>query len=180
MTPQNTPHEQDPDQEPQDPEQAPTPAQEVPEHVATDQEPQEDTTPAPAGQDQEDQQPDAEEEQEAGKNSKANREAAKYRTQLRETEAKLESVTTQRDQVQAALVETQVTGMTPKLFWQMSDGPSEFFTDDGALDTQKIRDRMQEIRKDFGLKNSIDHSLGRETPPEGRRNSLANAFTPNH
>lgn len=110
---------------------------------------------------------------------KANREAARYRTQLREAEERYSSLQSQHTDLIRQFVETQLpSALPPKLFWKMYE-PEEFLTTEGNVDTNEVARHSQEIMREFGLVN-YEPVLGAGKFPSqsNPEQSLAAAFRP--
>lgn len=91
---------------------------------------------------------------------KGNREAAKYRTQLREVEAERdalnEQLTATRKQVINTAIERTNAGVKPELVWELGTDPADLLNKDGSVDTEKVRTTVGSISKRFGLTGSPD------------------------
>jgi len=111
---------------------------------------------------------------------KLHREAAKYRTQLRETETALETMTRQRNALASMVVEQNLPAhVSPKVFWKLADDVTEYIADDGTLDLDKVKTAAETIADDLGL------STGPMIPGQEKRpgkvntgNRLQQAFEP--
>lgn len=83
---------------------------------------------------------------------KPDREAAKYRTRLRETEAERDTLATQRDTLARTIVESHLPGhVSPKLFWQLHQGTDGLIGQDGTVDVDAIAHAAQEMASEYGL-----------------------------
>lgn len=125
-----------------------------------------------------DQAQEAAEPQEA--DTSGNKEAAKYRTRLRDAEAERDTLTAQLDAARRHIV-TQAADLgnaAPLLFEGTDVG--EFFTDDGTLDAEKVAAAAREVRETYGLPRAPkpDPNQGRTVPVAAP--SFAEAFRPKH
>lgn len=83
---------------------------------------------------------------------KPDREAARYRTRLREAEAERDAVAAQRDTLARTIVESHLPGhVSPRLFWQLHQGTSGLIADDGTVDVDAIQHAAQEMADEYGL-----------------------------
>lgn len=83
---------------------------------------------------------------------KVHREAAKYRTQLRETEATLETITGQRNQLAQQVIEHQIGNLKPNVFWKLAGDVTDYINNDGTVNTSKVTKTAETISDDLGLK----------------------------
>ncbi|MUN55324.1 hypothetical protein GMA10_08905 [Kocuria koreensis] len=115
-----------------------------------------------------------------GQASKLRAEATKYRRQLRETQAQLETITNQRETLLRSSVEAQLPEHLPgKLFWKLSDDPKQFMTEDGDVDSEKVAQTATDIVQEFDLKprGPVVTAQGQHKQVK-MQNSLADAFKP--
>ncbi|WP_129359762.1 hypothetical protein [Rothia uropygioeca] len=115
-----------------------------------------------------------------GQASKLRAEATKYRRQLRETQAQLETITNQRETLLRSSVEAQLPEHLPgKLFWKLSDDPQQFMTEDGDVDSEKVAQTANDIVQEFDLKprGPVVAAQGQHRKVK-MQNSLADAFKP--
>lgn len=82
---------------------------------------------------------------------KVHREAAKYRTQLRETEAELETMTGQRNQLAQQVIENNLGNLKPNVFWKLAGEVTDYIKDDGTLDLEKVKTTAERIADDLGI-----------------------------
>lgn len=87
----------------------------------------------------------------------ANHEAAKYRRQLRDTEAERDALARQVDGLHQQIVETALAARLakPEGFWLSGAKPSEFFDQEGKLDLDALHARADEIAAQFGLQKPL-------------------------
>ena len=110
---------------------------------------------------------------------KLHREAAKYRTQLRETEAALETMTGQRNQLAAQVIENNLGNLKPAVFWKLAGDVTDYIKDDGTLDLEKVKTTAERIADDLGI-NTGPTIPGQEKRPGkiNAGNKLHQAFEP--
>lgn len=88
---------------------------------------------------------------------KAKREAAKYRRQLRETEATVETLTAELSETRRQVAEQLVAGLTdrfaPNALWQVGVEVSDLLDDAGRVDPVKVQESVSEVREKLGLKD---------------------------
>lgn len=114
------------------------------------------------------------------KGNKAHRDAAKYRTQLREAETRLETITAHRDQLARQTVEHLLPADMPaQAFWKLTEGTEGLMTEEGLIDPEKVAETATQLRKDLKLPN------GPVIPGQEKRagtlrvaNQLQQAFAP--
>lgn len=80
--------------------------------------------------------------------NKAGREAAKYRRQLRDTEAERDGLQAQLKAAQAQIVNSQLSEQELSLMALTGHDPSVFFTDDGALNEEALAETKAQWRKE--------------------------------
>ena len=126
-----------------------------------------------------------EDTQDAPEDGKAGREAAKYRRQLRDTEAERDSLREQVQALQRAAVEQVAARQIakPAALWTAGVELADVLGDDGAPDPAKIKAACAEASARLGLQRP----LGNYVPNEGRnphtgkaRPGFADAFGPGH
>ena len=110
---------------------------------------------------------------------KLHREAAKYRTQLRETEAALETMTGQRNQLAAQVIENNLGNLKPNVFWKLAGDVTDYIKDDGTVNLEKVKTTAERIADDLGI-NTGPIISGQEKRPSkiNTGNSLHKAFEP--
>lgn len=111
-------------------------------------------------QDTDSDQQDDDGQQERGK-SKAARDAAKYRTQLREVEAErdtlTEQLTTARRHIADQAIEAAGTGVQPALVWELGNNIADMFNDDGTVNQQTITATVQDIATRYNITGPDQH-----------------------
>lgn len=110
---------------------------------------------------------------------KLHREAAKYRTQLRETETALQTMTGQRNQLAQQVIEHNLGNLKPAVFWKLSGDVTDYIKDDGTLDLDKVKTTAETIADDLGI-NAGPTIPGQERRPSKTTtgNRLQQAFKP--
>jgi hypothetical protein len=110
---------------------------------------------------------------------KLHREAAKYRTQLRETETALETITGQRNQLAQQVIENNLGNMKPAVFWKLAGDVTEYINDDGTVNLDKVAEAAKTIGDDLGI-NTGPVVPGQEQRPSKvtTGNRLDQAFEP--
>lgn len=97
-------------------------------------------------------QPTDADEHEADEGGKANRQAARYRVQLRDTEARLEALTTQHDALLRSVIETSLPRDVPAaVFWKFQDGTDGLLDDNGLPSHDAITERARAVFDEAGL-----------------------------
>lgn len=99
-----------------------------------------------------------------------NKEAAKYRVQLREAEAERDALRTQLEAVQWQMLDSargRGSSVTPALMQKLGHTPGEFLNDDGTVDTLKYRSTVDKIAVEYGLALPT----GSYVPLEGSRST---------
>lgn len=111
---------------------------------------------------------------------KGNREAAKYRTQLREVEAERdklnEQLTTAREQILDTAIENSGTGVSAALVWELGHQPADMFNDDGTVNTDTVNNTVKNISERYQIQTVQDQpnpaqAIG-ATPPENEGEPL--------
>lgn len=96
--------------------------------------------------------PEPADEREADEGGKANREAARYRTQLRDTEARLEALTAQHDALLRSVIETSLPRDVPAaVFWKFQTGTDGLLDDAGLPSADAITERARAVFTEAGL-----------------------------
>jgi hypothetical protein len=112
-----------------------------------------------------------------------NREAAKWRTKLRDTEAQRDALATQLANMQRAAVDTQVTalGIKPAALWASGANLNDLLTDEGIPDMKKVEAAATAARDTLGLitvkPTPKRMQSGAGTPPPAR-DKWQEAFAP--
>lgn len=111
---------------------------------------------------------------------KLHREAAKYRTQLRETETALETITGQRNQLAQQVIENNLGNLKPAVFWKLAGDVTDYIKDDGTLDLEKVKTTAESIADDLGITMTGPIIPGQEKRPGkvNTGNRLQQAFEP--
>ena len=111
---------------------------------------------------------------------KVHREAAKYRTQLRETEATLENITGQRNQLAQQVIENNLGNLKPAVFWKLAGEVTDYINDDGTVNTAKVESTAERIADDLGITMTGPIIPGQEKRPGkvNTGNRLDQAFEP--
>jgi hypothetical protein len=117
-----------------------------------------------------------------------NREAAKWRTKLRDTEAQRNAVTTQLANMQRAAIDNQVTalGIKPAALWASGAQLADLLNDAGVPDAAKVEKAAQTAKDTLGLTVNTPrpkpavHALksGASSGYEPTRDSFVEAFGP--
>jgi hypothetical protein len=110
---------------------------------------------------------------------KLHREAAKYRTQLRETETALETMTGQRNQLAQQVIENNLGNLKPAVFWKLAGEVTDYIDDDGTVNLDKVTETAKAIGNDLGI-NTGPLIPGQEKRPGkiNAGNKLHQAFEP--
>lgn len=89
--------------------------------------------------------------EEQGKNP--NREAAKYRTRLREVETERDTLASQVERLQKAHVELMVQDRlhSPKALWANGTNVADLLDEDGRPDPEKVKEAVSEAVTSLGL-----------------------------
>lgn len=114
--------------------------------------------------------------------TKAGKEAAKYRHRLREAEAERDTLAAQVDGLRRTIVDTEVAnrGFNPAGFWAAGIEVADLLDEDGSVDLDKVGSATHDAAKRLGLTSK----RGNVSPHEGGnprvtpRNDFAGAFTP--
>lgn len=86
--------------------------------------------------------------------NKAGQEAAKYRKQLRETEAERDTLTGTVETLQRQLIAQNMpraNKMTAEALWTAGYQASEFFTETGEIDAAKLEASTRAVHERFGV-----------------------------
>lgn len=119
------------------------------------QDAQEVNTPTPAQQDGTPDQPDAADD---GKGN-GNKEAAKYRRQLRDTEAERDALVETVSGLQRQLVAGNLphgSKMNADALWTAGRKPGDFFDENGQLDSEKLNVAVREVHTELGVRFGPD------------------------
>lgn len=111
--------------------------------------------------------------------SKAARDAAKYRTQVRELETERTQLTEQLENVQRQVIDAHIEkhGLTPALLWRTGLEAREVLDDDGRVNPDRVREACDTVRTEFNLNSTrLDPAQNADVDaPEDRAPQL---FTP--
>lgn len=112
--------------------------------------------------------------------SKASREAAKYRTQLRETEAQLEAVKNQLLEAQKAHIESLPAshGITAKALWKLGVNPSDLLNEHGAVDPSKVTEAYKQAAEELGVR--VPRPDPAQSAPDWSEPETTNIFNRNN
>lgn len=100
--------------------------------------------------------------------NQGNREAAKYRRQLREAEAARDALSTRLEGMQRAQVEAMVDLAQPRALWAVTE-LADLLDDDGNVDSEKVAAAMTRARDELGA-STRDQPVF-ESPSTHRTNS---------
>jgi hypothetical protein len=122
-------------------------------------------------------------------NASGNREAAKYRRQLRETEAERDGLSAKLEQAHRRIADTMLGNVPSGAFWQMHPDVDDLRGEDGHLDPDKVAEAAQAVHTALGLPGPFSNTpkgvIGPYVPSEGAfpdhplsGDSWSDAFTP--
>lgn len=85
--------------------------------------------------------------------SRSGNEAAKYRRQLRDTEAERDALQEQVGALRKTIADTALGELLerPEGFWATGATPESFFTEEGTLDLDALKNAVSEASTTFGL-----------------------------
>lgn len=83
--------------------------------------------------------------------TKPGKEAAKYRTRLRETEAERDTVREQMTTLRRQVAEGASGLAKPAALWAAGADPADLFTDDGQLDPDALSAAVDQARETLGV-----------------------------
>lgn len=85
--------------------------------------------------------------------SKASKEAAKYRRQLRAAEAERDGLAARLESVQRSQVDAQVVaaGIKPAALWASGVDIADLLAEDGTVDSERVADAVTGVREQFGI-----------------------------
>lgn len=117
---------------------------------------------------------------EATPQSKAGREAAKYRRQLRDTETERDGLKSQVEVLQRGMIETQLgPRLNADVFWRIGPALEALLSDDGTIDTEAVAQAVTDAGREIGLHASPRASAqGRGVSEAREPSSFASAFAP--
>lgn len=111
-----------------------------------------------------------------------NREAAKYRRRLRDTEAERDDLAAQVDALRRQIVDDAVsrTGVPSEAFWSTSE-LGDMLDDDGNVDLERVTAQAEDVRKRFSIArlpapNKAQGSSASGPPPESETQRWQSAF----
>lgn len=144
------------------------------------------TTPPPAEEPGVTPAPDAPENEAPAQDDdpRGNREAAKYRKQLRDAEQQRDTLRTQltasRISVLASSKELSSSGMHPEAHIEAFAEPDSFFTDDGQINKAAVQARLAELRKEkpYLFTRMIIPNEGKAPANSGNSDAFETAFKP--
>lgn len=112
--------------------------------------------------------PQTTEDQDEDMNGRGNREAAKYRRQLRDTEAERDALKTQLDAARWQMLEPtgKAEQVSSDIMRKLGHTVDEFVREDGTLDHDAYRESARTVADDLG----IALPMGTYVPNEGRSN----------
>lgn len=88
--------------------------------------------------------------------NRANRDAARYRRKLRDTEARLETTEATVEALQQQIAEdalrTTGNGIAPDVFFRLGLNVNEYATDSGTIDVDALTQHANTMVREFGLK----------------------------
>lgn len=88
--------------------------------------------------------------------SKSGAEAAKYRTQLRETEAQRDTLAAKVETLQKAQVEALAADLAkPAALWATGTSLADLLDDDGNVDADKVTEAVARARDELGLAAAV-------------------------
>lgn len=93
------------------------------------------------------------------KTDKVGNEAAKYRRQLRSTEAERDTLTGTVDTLRKQLINQnlpRISKVNGDALWATGRTPDEFFTDAGEIDTDKLSTAIKETHQALGIHWGLD------------------------
>lgn len=101
-----------------------------------------------------DEQPNTDEQPRADELTKARKEAAGRRRELRDSEAAAQEITEQLTQMRREKLAThmeQHKSFRPELLELVGHDPSEFFAEDGTLDEKTLTEAIKTVSKKYGI-----------------------------
>lgn len=96
---------------------------------------------------------DSSEDQGQDDEATGNREAARYRKRLRDTEAERDALSARLETMQRHEAERLASKVLAKgsALWAGETKLDDLLDDDGNIDPQKVTDRAEEVREEFGI-----------------------------
>lgn len=118
-----------------------------------------------------------------GDEENPNREAAKWRTKLRDAEAQRDAVAAQLEAMQRATIDTQVEalGIKPAALWASGADLADLLDENGVPDTAKVKAAASSAREALGIPGPTRPSRGMHSgasAPQRTRNGFVDAFRP--
>lgn len=127
----------------------------------------------------------SQEHTEAEEEENPNREAAKYRTKLRDAEDERDTATGERDAARRQLIEfTAAKSLpNPRALWLAGIEPTDLLAEDGTVDPAKVEEAAGQVRKDLGIRSagqpySSAVSGINGDPVEAKEDKMTDAFRP--
>jgi hypothetical protein len=103
--------------------------------------------------------------------AKAGREAAKYRRQLRETEANLSATSSQLETARRLLAERDLGNLKADAFWKMHPEVSDLLNEDGSVSPDLVAAAARDAYDMLGLPGAFSNTqkglIGPYVPSEG-------------
>ena len=116
--------------------------------------------------------------------SKAGREAARYRTQLREAEAQRDTIRAQLVALQNQMIETSLPPNLKPEAWRLAHPDiSDLLSEDGTINRDALTEAISIAVETLGVQNPgpIIPTQGKQPDrAPGKRNAFAGAFAPKH
>lgn len=122
-------------------------------------------------------------EPDEGDEGNPNREAAKWRTKLRDAEAQRDAVTAKLEAMQRAAIDTQVTalGIKPAAVWAAGADLADLLDENGVPDAAKVASAAASAKEALGIPGPTRPSRGMHSgasAPSVTRNGFVDAFRP--
>lgn len=104
-----------------------------------------------------------------GDSANPNREAAKYRTRLREVESERDALATQLEASQRSIVDDLVSrhGYTSDLFWSGGTELPALLNEDGTVDANTVTESLRETAQRFGVQSKVERDNALIDPSAG-------------
>lgn len=111
-----------------------------------------------------------------------NREAARYRRQLREVEGERDALAGRVEALQRAEVDRQAeaAGIRPTAVWAVGTELGDLLTEDGTVDTDAVQKAIRHADDELGLTSVGVHvpSAGRQPPAHPPKDQWSDALRP--
>lgn len=100
--------------------------------------------------------PEADSPDQEAADTKASKEAAKYRRQLRAAESERDGLAARLESVQRSQIDAQVvaTGIKPAALWASGVDIADLLAEDGTVDSERVADAVTGVREQFGIQTS--------------------------